>query len=337
MLGIGGLLTRLLRAHLVDRPVQYNGGGFISNAHTIDAEINQFEEPLPRADAAGAFDLTAALCHLHHRADHLRRRAFALFTNEKARGCLHKIRARRNGGLGCAPNLVHGERVGFEDDLEHRAVLMANLCNRADILFDLSPHATPNPTVVRDDIQVLNIPVLTNLLRLHHLRGGRAQAKRKIADHADARLRSLAEFPRDGKRSGIDAYGCAAEINAFLDILYDVILRKLRLEHRLVDIGGEFRGCHFRSFFGWFHGLVSYGSFPAVRSFLASALVIMEYFRMQRLLLLPLRRRLRAADDHVFRTLHCFGKRVRKDRVKGIDHFKSEKALCVHFGGVNQQ
>ena len=80
-------------------------------------------------------------------------------------------------------------------------------------------------------------------------------AEREVADDADAGLCASRKFLRDWQRGRVDADGSAAEVDAFLDVAADVLVRELRLEDGLVDVAGKLSLAHVAGFFlGMSHG-----------------------------------------------------------------------------------
>ena len=98
-----------------------------------------------------------------------------------------------------------------------------------------------------------NFAGLAVLFRLHHLGSGGGQAEGEVAHHADLGVGAFAQLDGDGQGGGIDAHGAAAEVDALLDVLADVILGEFRLQNGLVNVGGQLGHGHVGSFFCRFH------------------------------------------------------------------------------------
>ena len=142
---------RLALAHglgFLGGAVQHHGGGAVADAHAVDAHVDELQEVLAGADAAGALDLAAALGGVHHGLDDLVGGALVLAAGEEAGAGLHKVSARGDGGLGGLLHLVQSQGVGLEDDLHFGAVLVAHVAHGLDVGLHLGPHAAADPAVV---------------------------------------------------------------------------------------------------------------------------------------------------------------------------------------------
>ena len=190
---------------------------------------------------------------LDHRFDELRRSADARAASVEPGGGLHKVRARFDGNVRRAKSLFQRQRVGFEDDLYRGAVFVANVTNGLNVRADLIPKSTLDPAVVRDDVQLVDVPALAVFLRLHNLGRGGGQPKRKVADDADLRVGAAGELGGDVERRRVDADGCAPKVDAFLNVSPDFVLRELRFEYGLVNVARELANGHVTCFLGWFH------------------------------------------------------------------------------------
>ena len=225
----------------------------VADAHAVDAHVDEFEEVLARADAAGALHLDFAFAGLHHEFHDFVRGAHIGLAREEACGRLDEVRPRGNGAARTSRNLLRCERVGFEDHLHRRSVLVAHVDDGLDVGREFRETPAAEPSVVGDNVEFEDLPPGAIRLRLKHLRRGGGKSEREIAHHADLRFRSLAEFRRQIERSRIHAHRRTSEVDSFLDVLANLRLGKLRLENRLVDIGRKFAHRHVSSFFSRFH------------------------------------------------------------------------------------
>ena len=241
----------LFRAHS-----QHQRRGAVADAHAVDAHVNQLEEVPLVADAAGALNLTAPARRLHHQRDHLTGRSIAFPAGEKSSRGLQEVRASGDARLASLPDLVQRQRVGLKDDLHRGAAAVTGVHHRADIGFHLGEQPAADPAVVRDNVQLGHIPSAAVLLSLHHFRAGGGEPERKVAHHADLRVRAAGQFGGNVQRRGVDAHSRAAKVNAFLDVPVDFGLGEFRFQHGLVDIGRQLPDGHFACLFGGVHGVL---------------------------------------------------------------------------------
>ena len=165
--------------------------GAISDAHTIDAHVDELEEVLLRADAARALDLDLPLARVHHDLNDLGRGTDTLTARVKARGGLDVVRARRDGTLRTVDDLLFRERICLDDDLNFGAVLVADIDDRLDIRRHIVEVAAAKLTVVRNNVEIHNLVLAAVLLRLFRLGLRCREPEGEVADDADAGVRTL--------------------------------------------------------------------------------------------------------------------------------------------------
>lgn len=160
--------SALLRLALSLKAKDYRGG-LIADAHPVYSHVNELQKLLPVAYAAGALNLAAPLGGLHHGLDDLICSTLVFAAGEEAGGGLDEVSSRRYSNLGGLLYFVYSERINFENDLHIGAVLVADVADSLDISLNVIPLAAANPTVVCDDVEILNVAVAANDLGLRYL------------------------------------------------------------------------------------------------------------------------------------------------------------------------
>ena len=146
------------------------------------------------SDTAAALDFDSIAAGIEHDLDNFRRRTNILFAGEKSCRSFDEICMRLDCTFASLFHFVDSQRVSFKNDFDFRAIFVTNIDNRRDICSDLVPFSTANPSIIRDDIEVLNLEIFAILFRLQNFRVSCGKSKWKIANDADSSFRAGSQF-----------------------------------------------------------------------------------------------------------------------------------------------
>ena len=174
------------------------------------------------ANTAGAFDFDFILASIEHELNNIGSRAAQVVTGKKACGSFDEIGLGVDGALASHFNLVKVESVGLEDNFDESIITVANIDDGGNVAGDVIPKPATNPTLIGNNVEVLNLEVATIFLRLRDFGVGSRSAEREIADDADTCRSSGGQFGGNGETGRVNADGFTAEVDTILNIAANV-------------------------------------------------------------------------------------------------------------------